>query len=330
MVEVDRFGLDPTAPGRYGVLVPADVDLLVLGDANPDLILTGDVRPRFGQVESLVDDAALVLGGSGAITACGGAKLGLRVGFVAVVGEDVFGRFTLDALTSAGVDLRGCRIDPHRPTGVSIVLSDGEDRATLTSAGTTGQLRAGMVDRGLLTAARHVHVSSYFLQRGLAPDLAELFDQAHRAGATTSIDPNFDPSEGWDDGLRALLPATDYLFPNAAEARAIAGTTDLDAAARLLARQETLIVMKLGRTGGLAVSADDAAVRVPAVPRDIVDSTGAGDSFDAGFLAGRLRGWSVRRSLELAVTCGSLSTRAVGGTSAQPTIAESCAAMQDR
>src|SRR5881296_1376772 len=97
----------------------ADFDLLVLGDANPDLIVRGDVTPEFGQAEKLVDQASLVIGGSGAIAACGAARLGLRVAFAAVVGEDVFGRFMLDALAERSVDTSGVLVDTSRSTGLS-------------------------------------------------------------------------------------------------------------------------------------------------------------------------------------------------------------------
>jgi sugar/nucleoside kinase (ribokinase family) len=307
--------------------MPAEVDLLVLGDANPDLILTGDVRPEFGQVEKLVDDAALVIGGSGAITACGAARLGLRVALIAVVGDDLFGRFTLDAIAERGVDTRGCRIDPHRPTGLSTILSAGTDRAILTTAGTTGELHGDLVDGDMLRSSRHVHISSFFLQHRLASDLPDLFEQAHRAGATTSIDPNFDPAGNWDGGLLSLLAVTDYLFPNATEARAIGGTGEVEAAAAALAGRGTVVVVKNGHAGAFAVAGGN-VIHAGAIPGGVIDSTGAGDSFDAGFLAAGLLGWSVAQRLQLAAACGSLSTRAVGGTSAQPTLSEARAAAE--
>jgi sugar/nucleoside kinase (ribokinase family) len=156
-----------------------DFDLLVLGDANPDLIVQGDVAPEFGQAEKLVDRADLVIGGSGAIAACGAARLGLRVAFSGVVGEDVFGRFMLDALAERDVDTQGLVVDSSRQTGLSVVLSKGEDRATLTALGAIADIRDRVIDRDLLRSARHVHVSSYFLQAGLAAGLPALFREAH-------------------------------------------------------------------------------------------------------------------------------------------------------
>ncbi len=302
-------------------------DLLVLGDANPDLIVRGDVTPEFGQAEKLVDRADLVIGGSGAIAACGAGRLGLRVAFAGVVGDDVFGRFMLDALAERGVDTTGVVVDPSRPTGLSVVLSKGEDRATLSALGAIADLREGVIDHAFLRAARHVHVSSYFLQTELRPELPALFQEAREAGASTSIDPNWDPADEWDGGLLSLLSQTDCFLPNSVEARAITGVDDIDVAALTLAERGAVVAVKFGQGGGLALWGDE-VVRSESIPANVVDTTGAGDSFDAGFLAGRLAGLPLSRCLQLAVACGSLSTRAAGGTAAQPTMEEAVAALE--
>jgi len=300
----------------------ASLDLLVLGDCNPDLVLSGgNVEPAFGQVERIVDRAELVIGGSAAIAACGAARLGLRTALVAVVGRDSFGQFMLDALTERGVDVSGVVIDEERPTGVTVVLARGQDRAILTALGTIDLLSAGQIDKSVVRLARHVHVSSYFLQRHLRPGLADILAAAHAAGGGTSIDPNWDPEEEWDDGLLELLGTTDVLFCNAAEATRIARKDDVEAAARLLAEQCRLVVVKLGGDGALAVS-DGEVVRVSSARVEVVDTVGAGDSFDAGFLAAQLDGRSLEESLAIGVACGSLSTRAAGGTHAQALRAE--------
>ncbi|MFB3738814.1 MAG: carbohydrate kinase family protein [Candidatus Velamenicoccus archaeovorus] len=304
----------------------ASFDLLVLGDVNPDLILHGDVVPRFGQAERLVDDAALVLGGSGAITACGAAKLGLRVAVVGVVGDDLFGRFAVETLTQRGVYTDGVVVDHERPTGLSVVLVRGDDRATLTSSGTIADLRADMVDPALLGETRHVHVSSYYLQTALRPDVPALFRAAHDGGATTSIDPNWDPEGSWDGGLLETLRSTDLFLPNRTEACAITGASDVDRAAEDLARRGPTVAVKDGHRGALAVDGGRSC-RAEAIPSDVVDATGAGDSFDAGFIAGHLHGWPLERCLRLAVACGSLSTLAPGGTAAQPSLVEALAAL---
>jgi sugar/nucleoside kinase (ribokinase family) len=304
------------------------LDLLVLGDANPDLLLTGDVEPAFGQAERLVDEAKLTVGGSGAIVACGAARLGLRVGFCGVVGNDLFGRFLRDELDRSGVDVGWLVVDPDRPTGVTVVLARPNDRAILTHAGTIGSLRIELVDPALLDNARHVHVSSYFLQHRLAPDLPAMFGRVHARGATTSVDPNWDPSERWDGGLRDVLAHTDVFLPNAAEATRIADVAELDDAVVVLARLAGLVVAKAGAEGAVAAQGDR-LIRASAPSIDPLDTTGAGDAFDAGFLASRLAGDPLERSLAIANACGALSTRALGGVDAQPTMDEVLALLAD-
>jgi sugar/nucleoside kinase (ribokinase family) len=300
----------------------ADLDLVVLGDANPDLVLRGgDVVPAFGQQERLVEEGTLTVGGSGAIMACAAAKLGLRVAFVGVVGQDPFGRFMGEELTSRGIVTRGMLEDPDRPTGITVVLSRGDDRAVLTAPGTIGDLRGSLVDHDLLRSARHVHVSSYYLQGALSADLPALFDEAHAAGLTTSIDPNWDPRERWDGGLLGLLSETDLFLPNSAEARAITGIEDIDVAAESLAGRGETVAIKFGDGGGMVVRGEE-AIRVPGIQVQVMDTTGAGDTFDAGYLAGHLDGWPMQRCMALANVCGGLSTRASGGVAAQPTMDE--------
>jgi sugar/nucleoside kinase (ribokinase family) len=302
--------------------VTGELDLLVLGDVNPDLVLHGgDVTPAFGQAEHLVDDATLTVGGSGAILACGAAKLGLNVGICAVVGDDLFGRFMRESLADAGVDATGIAVDSSTPTGVTVVLSGPEDRAILTMPGTIAGLRRELIHPTLVSRARHVHVSSYYLQTSLSPALPELFDEVRAAGATTSLDPNWDPSGEWDGGLLELLHKVDVFLPNAMEATRSAHTSDLEAAARTLARRARLVVVKDGERGALASDGTD-LYRVEGMPIRAVDTTGAGDSFDAGFLAAWLRDEPIDRALAIANACGSLSTRAIGGVGAQPTLDE--------
>ncbi len=302
----------------------ADLDLLVLGDCNPDLILRGDaVEPAFGQAERLVDEADLTIGGSGAIMACGAARLGLRTAIAGVVGDDEFGRFMVRALRERGVETAGLVVDPGARTGLSVILARDQDRAILTFTGAIAALQAGAIDPALLARARHVHVSSFFLQTALARGLGPVLAEVRRRGGTTSIDPNWDPSERWDGGLRELLGDIDVLLPNAVEAVRIAGGGDPHHAAQRLAALGPLVAVKLGADGALAAraGATPVSVRAPVVAA-VRDAVGAGDSFDAGVLAALLDGQPLERALALGCACGALSTRAVGGTAGQPTLAE--------
>ena len=297
-------------------------DVLVLGDANPDLILRGgDLGPVSSQREALAESATFTVGGSGAIFACAAARLGLRVAFVGVVGGDIFGRFMREELESRGVETEGIVVREGDPTGVSVVLSRSGDRGTYTVPGTLGALSAAAIDGTLLVNARHVHASSYFLQRSLAPDLPGLFHRAHSAGATTSLDPNWDPDEAWDGGLRQLLPLVDLFLPNDEEAARISGADDAETSVAVLAQRVGIVAVKLGDGGSVARRGEE-VVRVPRVEVDVADTTGAGDAFDAGFVYGVLNDWPLQRTLSLANVCGALSCRAIGGVDGQATLDE--------
>lgn len=301
-----------------------DFDVLVVGELNADLILSGDVTPAYGQVEKLIDDATLVLGSSSAIFACGAARLGLRVAFVGKVGDDTLGHFALAELNKRGVDTRGAVIDPVIKTGLSVILSRGNDRAILTYSGSIGALRYDEIDPTLLPRARHLHMGSYFMLDALRPDVPRLFDAARAAGVSISIDTNYDPKEQWDGGLRDALARADVALPNETELLAITGADTLDAGLRDLTAHTSLVAVKLGRAGAIAQHAEQ-RVRAAGIDMTVVDTVGAGDSFDAGFVYGYLSGWDLARALRLGCVCGSLSTRAAGGTAGQATLDEAMA-----
>lgn len=306
---------------------PPDYDLLVIGDINPDLILQGtDVQPAFGQAEKLVDNASLTIGSSSCIVACGAARLGLKTAFIGLVGDDLFGHFMLEALQERGIDTSGCVVDKNAATGFSVILSQPHDRAILTFAGTIAELRYADIDLGYLEHARHLHLSSFFLLDKLRPDIPKLFAEAKRRGLTTSLDTNWDPNGTWS-GLTETLQYVDVLLPNEQEALKLTGQGELEPAVDTLAHQVPTLAVKLGAKGGLARQGGR-EVRAPVVPVEVLDTTGAGDSFDAGFLYGYLQGWSLEESLRFACVCGSLSTRGVGGTDAQATHYEAAQALE--
>ncbi len=300
----------------------SELDLLVVGDVNPDVIVAAPgLIPEFGQVEQLVDSASLVMGGSAAITAVGAARLGLRVGLCGVVGGDDLGQLMMVRLTEARVDLQHLRVDAYAPTGMSVILNRGDDRAVLTASGTIPALSPD--DLGALPdrPARHVHCASYYLMSDAFRDaLPAAFGRFRRAGATTSLDTNWDPYQRWD--LSALLAETDVFLPNEAELTAIARSPILDRAIEVVSENGCDVVVKRGPQGAVARIAGQNFRVHRAPPVDFVDAVGAGDSFDAGFLTGRILGRDPGRCLAMAVIAGTLSTASTGGTDAQPTTDE--------
>ncbi|HNA56199.1 MAG TPA: carbohydrate kinase family protein, partial [Anaerolineales bacterium] len=125
-------------------------DILVAGEINPDLILTGDVNPEFDQVEKLVTSATLTVGSSSVIFACGAARLGLRVAFIGVCGDDVFGRFMLAEMQKRNVNVDHVIIRTAGQTGLSVILNREADRAILTHPGLIADLQASDIADSLL------------------------------------------------------------------------------------------------------------------------------------------------------------------------------------
>ncbi|HMV97618.1 MAG TPA: carbohydrate kinase family protein [Anaerolineales bacterium] len=299
------------------------IDILVAGEINPDLILTGDVKPEFDQVEKLVASATLTVGSSSVIFACGAARLGLRVAFIGVCGDDVFGRFMLAEMQKRNVNVDHVIIRTAGQTGLSVILNREADRAILTHPGLIADLQASDIADSLLAQTRHLHVASYFLQTKLQPDLPALFQRAHALGLSTSLDTNYDPSEKWM-GFDDLLAITNVFLPNEAEAKSLTGAENVEEAANRLGSKVEALALKLGKDGALGISKSQ-RVRVESIPAKVVDTVGAGDSFDAGFIYGYLNGWELKKSLQLACVCGALSTQRAGGTEGQPTLQEALA-----
>ena len=303
--------------------------VLVAGEINVDLVLQGYSEFPVPGKEVLVDDFAMVLGSASAIMAMGLARLGTPVGFAGRVGEDLWGRFCLDEMAGRGIELSRVIRGGGLKTGITVSITSPRDRALVTYLGAITALTAEDVPDAALAGMAHLHVSSFFFQDGLRPGLPDLFARARRAGLTTSLDTGFDPSEKWDSGLQAVLRESDLFFPNEVELRAIAGCDDPAEGLRRMENGRTRVVAKLGRDGAMTLEGDR-VLHVPAFPVETIDTTGAGDSFNAGFLQRWLAGAPLPECLRLGAACGALSTLGLGGTARQPTLAEAEALIRSR
>jgi sugar/nucleoside kinase (ribokinase family) len=283
-----------------------------------DLILRGRERPRFGQVETLLDDYILEIGGSANIFASQFCKLGGRAGLVGYVGADVLGSFLRAKLTTIGVDLRHVRDNPRIKTGISAHLSHQGDRAILTYLGTADAVRAEDLGDELLAGARHWHIASYFLLEQLRPRWPSFLREAKRMKKTVSVDTNWDPQERWS-GIEELLPLIDVFLPNENEAIAISHKQTAEEAGQELSLQGPLVVVKCGARGVMAFKNghEIAAVEPESLELEPVDSTGAGDNFDAGFLRGYLLDRALEDCLRLGSRCAAASLGALGGIEGQ-------------
>ncbi|MCC7237616.1 MAG: carbohydrate kinase family protein [Bryobacterales bacterium] len=297
--------------------------VLAAGELNVDLVLSGcDSFPELGR-EVLAAGMSLTLGSSSAICAAALATLGVPVTFVGRAGCDLWGDLAVSRLHELGVDTAPVIRDANVPTGITVSISSALDRAMVTYLGSIAALTADdiEVERFARAGVTHLHVSSYYLQRGLRPGLRRLFAAAHGAGMTTSLDPGCDPEGKWDRyGILDVLREVDIFFPNAGELRAIAGVEDETEALRRLSTAR-MVAAKLGPQGAVVFSGGG-ITRQEALPVEPVDTTGAGDAFNAGFLASWLRDHDTSQALLWGAACGALSTRGVGGTAALPSSGE--------
>ena len=293
--------------------------ILIPGELNVDLVLQNPQSfPVLGR-ELLVEDLSLTLGSSSAICAAALAKLGDSVTFVSKVGCDSWGDLCVNSLEGFGVNCSLVTRDPLLKTGITVSITSAKDRAFLTYLGASAALKEGDVSDAVLQAQQHLHVSSFFLQQGLRPGLKSLLSRAHKLGLTTSLDTGFDPAETWGSDLIDVLQQVDFFLPNEVELAAITGTPDRVEALRSLQNGKTLTVAKLGGEGCMAIHRDQ-IVRVPAFPVIPVDTTGAGDTFNAGFLHALLLGENLRDAMIFGAAAGALSTLSLGGTTNQPTV----------
>jgi sugar/nucleoside kinase (ribokinase family) len=292
--------------------------VIVIGELNIDAVASGlSEVPRLGE-EILASDFRLTLGSASAIFACGVAKLGHEVTFIAKVGSDYFGRLCVSALREAGVSTRRVHRDEQLKTGVTISLSTRKDRALVTYPGAIAAMGPEHVRRSWLKGHHHLHMTSYFLQTRLQSSFPQIFRDARELGLTTSFDPNSDPAQTWSESIREVFAYTDLLFLNEKEALSLTRARDARAALKALGKEVPCAVIKLGGRGALALK-DGEISSSSGFKVEPTDTTGAGDSFAAGFVSSYLRSRSIAECLQVGNACGALSTLQPGGTAGQPT-----------
>jgi len=290
-------------------------DITLAGETNLDLILYGLPEQMPVERELLGTDFRMTLGGSSSILAHNLATLGVRTGFVSDVGEDEMGEIALARLSASGADLSQVSRIKGATTGVTVLLPHGSRRHILTHPGVMTELSVERLDLSYLEDSRHFHLSSLFLQTGMHAGLPELFERLRAAGLTLSLDTNDDPSGQWGGVLDPLLDRIDVLLPNEEETLRIAKKDTLEAALDVLSKRVPLIVVKCGKRGAVIQEGQHREWVAPLLVEPI-DTIGAGDSFNAGFLSSYVKGESPRRSAAVGNVTGALSTLRTGGTEA--------------
>ena len=291
-------------------------DVIVVGELNVDLILNQvESFPERGK-EKIADEMCLTLGSSSAIFASNLSSLGMKVSFVGKVGEDMFGNFCKEQLTIKGVDTSLLIQSNELKTGATIVLNFGEERAMVTHQGAMKNLSIDDITKEILTSARHLHFSSYFLQPGFKNKLDVLFRRAKEAGLSTSLDMQWDPAEKWDFDFKKVLPWVDIFLPNESELLYLTGKDSIEAAMQEIGAHAKIVLIKQGKQGSLLYYNNKVLHSKSFSNENVVDAIGAGDSFNAGFIFKFIQGLAPEDCHVFGNLVGAISTTAPGGTTA--------------
>lgn len=291
-------------------------DVLVVGELNIDLIMNDiEMFPEIGK-EVIANQVKQTLGSSSAIFASNLSVLGTKVSFLGKVGYDSYSAQVSASLKKAQVDISNLLKTSSYLTGITVAFNFGNDRAMVTYPGAMNDLRINdITDKALLTAS-HLHVSSVFLQKGLKPDISELFKRARILGLTTSLDPQWDPDEKWDIDLRTLLPNVNIFLPNEVEIQKLTATHSIEEAIEKVKAYSNVVVVKCGTDGAVAWNGKKIIKQKAYLNNYVVDAIGAGDSFNSGFICKYIQNKSLPECLDFGALTGAVNTTAAGGTGA--------------
>lgn len=273
----------------------------------------------------------LSIGGCASNAAMDLARLGVGVGVVGCVGRDYFGRFIIDTLAESGIDVRDIRqLDDAETSGTLIINVRGEDRRFIHSAGANAKLRAEDIPLERVRAAKVLYVGGYLLMPALEGEpLASLFRQARAAGVKTVLDIVIPAAGDHWHALSSVLAETDVFLPNHDEAQLLTGLSDPVAQAeRFAACGAGAVVITCGGEGSVLVSAGE-RWRAASYSMEYKGGTGAGDAFDAGFIAGLLAGDDLASCLRWGSAVGASCVRSISATDSVFTRSEALAFIRE-
>ncbi len=292
-------------------------DAYVYGDVNIDLVVPGVERLPAAGVEEEVATMETFVGGGAALFALGLAKLGLRPAFQGSVGDDMYGGYIRRVFRDTGIDDEPLSTDPVRKTGISISFTNERDRCFLTYRGTNEGIALEKMDLDRVRCARHVHVTGYAGRANHEEYLRVLRRVRALGDVTVSLDAGWDVSGEWYEGIYELMPMIDVLFMNETECLHYTRCETAEAGAKKLADHAGMAVVKLGGRGAMAARGGEVSF-APAYRVTAVDTTGAGDSFNAGFIYAFLSGMDLENSLRCGNACGAMSVTKLGGNTGFP------------
>ena len=298
------------------------IEVVSVGDVAADLIISLRNYPaRGGDAE--VPSIRREPGGSAANFAVGVSRLGMRSGFLGKIGSDPTGKYLYEDLNREGVDISHLRVTDVETATVVVLVERSGRRTMLSFRGASTKLTASEIPQDYVSAARWLHVSGYALIHRPQRDAAlRAMTYAEEANIKTSLDPSPHIHLAKPDVVTRALKLTHVLFPNYREAQYLSGRSNIrEAGKRLLKRGPSLVSMKLGRRGCLLMTNHE-KLRISAFKAKTIDTTGAGDAYDAGFVVAQLRGRSLKESAAFASAVAALKTTKAGARAALPRLAE--------
>lgn len=291
-------------------------DVVSVGNANIDIIVY--VKSAPGPDEAVEASHALISpGGAAANFAAATSRLGLRAGFIGCVGRDSFGAMFIEDLKSYGVDVSRV-VMSDKPTGiVMVVVEEGGVRRMIAWRGANLDLEPRHLDMEYVKAAKVVHVASIRLEVALA-----VLKEASKGSTLTSYDPGSSVTAKGLQALEEALRHVDILYLNARELEHLTGSADSASARLLLDCGPRVVVVKRG-AGGIFVAAEGEELSMPALSLGkVVDTTGAGDAFAAGFTVGLLKGGDLRSSATLGLLVAGIKVTRRGARTGLPSVEE--------
>jgi len=290
--------------------------VLFVGDINVDIIMGGMESMPIPDREITCRAFDTVMGSSAVICASAYAALGGHAAMLGLAGTDELGEFMMRGMQTQGIDTHLIQRTSETKTGVTVNLIHGRTRTQITYPGTITEFDGSNIGRSTLRGFDHVHFAGPYLQTRFRPHIHRLLGLAQEMNISASLDPQWDATEQWQ-GLESWLPLLTWFFPNADEAISICHAANAREACAALARRTRQPLVKAGREGSFVWN-NSRVMAMPMIDVPVVDTTGAGDSFDAGFLYAILeKSMSLRKAVQFATATAARSCMFAGGVSAR-------------
>jgi sugar/nucleoside kinase (ribokinase family) len=215
-----------------------------------------------------------------------------------------------------GIDTTSIKISKSSNTGISIAINPEKDRSFITYAGSNTELNLQQLDLEAVALGRHVHLTGYKGSQN-HHEFLKLVQSLKKAGLTLSCDIGWDDTGEWSQGIFEIMKHIDVFFMNETEAQHYSRCTGNNESIRFLARYSDHIVVKLGAEGAMAVKNGNLSYQ-SGYSVKCIDTTGAGDSFNAGYIYGYLTHKEVKDCLIYGNACGAMSVSSYGGSTGTP------------